>query len=115
MAYLTKHLRTIGKLILVIMCAPVVALIALAVGQLHALMVLLALPFILAFEVVDRKCRGSTAASPDPDELEKLYPDAPHQMLLGIRRESMTGVTANDGGPQDPREASTESGPMQNV
>lgn len=71
MAYWTKHLPTIGKLILVILCGPVVVIIALAVGQLYALMVLLALPFILAFEVIDRKIEGPAAASPDPDELEK--------------------------------------------
>lgn len=80
MAFLMKHLRLIGKVILVIVAGPVVVLVALAVGPLFALIVLLALPFILAFEIVDRKLKDLTA-SQALDELQKLYPDVPREML----------------------------------
>lgn len=80
MAYLMKHLRLIGRVILVIVAAPVVVLVALAVGPLFALIVLLALPFILAFEIIDRKLKDVTA-SQALDELQKLYPDVPREML----------------------------------
>lgn len=80
MAYLMKHLRLIGSVILVIVAAPVVVLVALAVGPLFALIVLLALPFILAFEIIDRKLKDVTA-SQALDELQKLYPDVPREML----------------------------------
>jgi hypothetical protein len=96
MAYLTKHLRLIGKVILVILSGPVVVIVALMVGQLYALMVLLALPFILAFEVIDRKIHGATPASKELDELQKRYPDVPRQMLRKTERDSLKKEAAQD-------------------
>ena len=115
MTCLMKHLKLIGRVILVIVSAPVVAIIALAVGQLFALIVLLALPFILAFEIIDRKLNDVTA-SQALDELQKLYPDVPREMLREWEslmkehalHEGDLAVRTHDGPHDSPEDARTK-------
>ena len=115
MAFLMKHLRLIGRVILVIASAPVVVLVALAVGPLFALIVLLALPFILAFEIVDRRLKDVTA-SQALDELQKVYPDVPREMLRewdSLMKEDAHDVGAlplptHDGPHDSPEDARTK-------
>jgi hypothetical protein len=62
---------------------------AVAVGQLYALMALLALPFLLAFEVIDRKLMDANLARRELDLLQRIYPDVLRHSLRQARLESV--------------------------
>ncbi len=54
-----RSLLFVAKLILVLVFAPLAIVAALVAGPVYALMALLALAFLLAFEIVDRKIEAA--------------------------------------------------------
>jgi hypothetical protein len=84
-----KKLVPVGKVVLILLSGPLVIMAAVAVGQLYALMALLALPFLLAFEMIDRKLMDASLARRELDLLQRIYPDVPRHLLRQARLESL--------------------------
>ncbi|WP_093110506.1 hypothetical protein [Variovorax sp. CF079] len=75
----------VGKVVLILLSGPVVAMAAILVGQLYALIALLALPFLLAFEVIDRKIRDAHLAGRELDMLQSLLSIAPARIRSAVQ------------------------------
>ncbi|VWX61342.1 hypothetical protein VARIO8X_50161 [Burkholderiales bacterium 8X] len=91
-----KVLKFLWKAWLVILLGPVVFLIAFGIGQLYALMALLALPFILAYEVVSRRADDARLNANELDELQRLYPRVPRHLLRQARWEDLMRAQGRD-------------------
>ena len=92
MASSMVQLRLIGRVILILVFAALVVLAALKMDRLYALMALFALPFILAFEIIDRKSEEANQASLELDMLQEDYPDVPRNQLLAARSNRSEGL-----------------------
>jgi hypothetical protein len=90
-----RKLVFVGKVVLILLSGPVVMMAAIVVGPLYALIALVALPFLLAFEVIDRKIGDANLTSRELDRLQRIYPDVPRHLLLQARRESLMEVVVD--------------------
>ncbi|CAN7765658.1 hypothetical protein LJR290_007284 [Variovorax sp. LjRoot290] len=84
-----RHLWLMARVIVIIVLTPLVAIAGLAMGQIYAVLVLLSLPFLLAYELIQRKAEEAALAERELDLLQMTYPDVPRHMLRQARRETL--------------------------
>jgi len=67
----------------------VIAMVALAMDRIYAVLALLSLPFLLAYELIQRKAEEAALVERELDLLQLDHPDVPRHMLEQARRETL--------------------------
>lgn len=83
-----RHPWFMAEVIVIIVLTPVVAIVALAMDQIYAVLALLSLPFLLAYELIQRKAEEAALAERELDLLQLDHPDVPRHTLEQARRNS---------------------------
>jgi hypothetical protein len=78
-----------AEVIVIIVLTPVVTMVVLAMDRIYAVLALLSLPFLLAYELMQRKAEEAALAERELDLLQLDHPDVPRHVLEQARRETL--------------------------